>query len=57
MATVQIGTDLTDEETKDVVSFLGSLTGKLPENFANAPVLLPGSFVPALTTSEVKKEK
>jgi len=57
MATVQLGTDLTDEETRDVVSFLGNLTGKLPENFANAPVLPPAGFVPAPTTTEVKKEK
>jgi|SRR5579863_982264 len=44
MGTVQLGTDLSEEQTSEITAFLGSLTGPLPENFANAPVLPPASF-------------
>ena len=44
MATVQLGTKLTDREVSDIVTFLGSLTGPLPEGFANAPVLPAAGF-------------
>jgi cytochrome c peroxidase len=47
MGTVQLGTVLSDEEMTAIATFLGSLTGALPENFANAPVLPPASFAPA----------
>jgi cytochrome c peroxidase len=39
MAKVQLGATLGDNEVRDIVAFLGSLTGALPENFATAPVL------------------
>jgi cytochrome c peroxidase len=39
MATIQLGRALGDNEIHDIVAFLGSLTGPLPENFATAPVL------------------
>jgi cytochrome c peroxidase len=44
MATVQLGIKLSDEERSDIVEFLGSLTGPLPEGFANAPVLPVAAF-------------
>ncbi len=46
MAKVQLGKALSDKDTKAIVTFLGSLTGKLPQNFAEAPVLPPGGFLP-----------
>jgi cytochrome c peroxidase len=39
MAKVQLGVTIGDEEARDIVAFLTSLTGPLPENFATAPVL------------------
>src|SRR5262249_41270239 len=57
MSTVQLGSDLSDEETTAIVSFLGSLTGKLPENFASAPVLPSAGFAPAPDPFGVLKEK
>jgi cytochrome c peroxidase len=57
MAMVQLGSDLSEDETKAVVSFLGSLTGPLPENFANAPVLPAAGFVPERAASGVRKVK
>ena len=44
MGTVQLGTALSGAEVKEIVTFLGSLTGKLPENFATAPVLPAAPF-------------
>jgi cytochrome c peroxidase len=44
MAKVQLGKDLSDQETSQIVAFLQSLTGELPEHFANAPVLPVASF-------------
>jgi cytochrome c peroxidase len=44
MARVQLGKTLTDEQTSEIVAFLDSLTGKLPETFANAPVLPTSAF-------------
>jgi cytochrome c peroxidase len=46
MAKVQIGSELSEAETTAIVSFLRSLTGDLPEDFANAPVLPSASFAP-----------
>ncbi len=46
MATVQLGKDLSDDDVSHVVKFLGSLTGKLPEGFASAPVLPAAGFRP-----------
>ena len=44
MARVQLGKSLTDEETNQIVAFLHSLTGELPDNFVNAPVLPASGF-------------
>src|SRR5262245_21066263 len=41
MARVQLGSMLTDDEIREIVAFLHSLTGPLPSNFATAPVLPP----------------
>ena len=46
MARVQLGITLSDADTGDIVAFLESLTGDLPANFATAPTLPRGSFVP-----------
>jgi cytochrome c peroxidase len=46
MGKVQLGTDISEKDLKDIVEFLGSLTGKLPEDFANAPVLPAAGFRP-----------
>jgi cytochrome c peroxidase len=47
MAKVQLGKTLSDQDTNAIVTFLGSLTGKVPPNFAEAPVLPPAGFAPA----------
>jgi cytochrome c peroxidase len=39
MARVQLGAAIGDKEVRDIATFLLSLTGPLPENFAGAPVL------------------
>jgi cytochrome c peroxidase len=39
MAPLQLGVAASDEEVRDIIAFLGSLTGTLPENFTMAPVL------------------
>jgi cytochrome c peroxidase len=57
MAKVQLGADLSKEETSDIVAFLGSLTGKLPEDFEKAPVLPPASFDSAPPKSGDRTEK
>jgi cytochrome c peroxidase len=46
MAKVQLGKTLSDQQTNEIVAFLGSLTGKVPQNFATAPVLPAGGFAP-----------
>lgn len=55
MAKVQLGSDLTDTETKQIVSFLESLTGRIPESFATAPVLPPMAFGPKVQASSNTK--
>lgn len=42
MGQVQLGKTLTDQEVASIVTFLGSLTGELPEPYAKAPDL-PGA--------------
>lgn len=42
MGELQLGKKLTDAQVGSIVSFLGSLTGSLPANFASAPALPPG---------------
>ncbi|MGZ5059464.1 MAG: cytochrome-c peroxidase [Methylobacter sp.] len=44
MSKVQLNKDLTEEQINDLVSFLSSLTGQLPGNFATEPVLAPQGF-------------
>ena len=44
MAKVQLDADLSDSEVGEIVTFLGSLTGKLPEGFERTPVLPAGGF-------------
>jgi cytochrome c peroxidase len=44
MAKVQLGKTLSDKDAAAIVTFLGSLTGRLPQRFAEAPVLPPGGF-------------
>jgi len=46
MARVQLGRKLSDREVDDIVSFLKSLTGELPSEFAMAPVLPPAAAIP-----------
>jgi cytochrome c peroxidase len=44
MAKVQLGNDLAERDIADIVSFLGSLTGTMPDNFRELPVLPPSAF-------------
>jgi cytochrome c peroxidase len=46
MAKVQLGKNLSDQDVSEIVTFLESLTGKLPEDFATAPVLPAAGFEP-----------
>jgi cytochrome c peroxidase len=46
MARVQLGKQLKGGEVEQIVAFLGSLTGALPKDFANAPILPAGAFRP-----------
>jgi len=39
MAKLQLGRDLTDADVADLIAFLESLTGEVPEQFANVPNL------------------
>ncbi|HEY3840796.1 MAG TPA: cytochrome c peroxidase [Bryobacteraceae bacterium] len=53
MAKIQLGKTLSAEDTAAIVTFLSSLTGKVPTQFAEAPVLPPAAFAaaPAANTS------
>ncbi len=44
MAKVQLGKDLAQQDIANIVAFLGSLTGQLPDNFRELPVLPPSAF-------------
>lgn len=44
MAKVQLGQELTDAQVQGIIAFLGSLTGKLPADFQQAPVLPAAAF-------------
>ena len=44
MARVQLGKTLSDDETTAIVRFLKSLTGPIPKDFAEPPVLPPAGF-------------
>jgi cytochrome c peroxidase len=47
MARLQLGARLEDKDVADIVSFLASLTGPLPQDFATAPILPAGGVPPA----------
>jgi cytochrome c peroxidase len=47
MARVQLGLKLSGREVDDIVSFLKSLTGELPSEFATAPALPPAAVISA----------
>ena len=51
MAKVQLGKSLSDQDAQEIVTFLQSLTGKLPDDFANAPALPAAGFEPTKTAS------
>ncbi len=51
MAKVQLGKILTDQDRDEIVTFLRSLTGKLPDDFAEAPVLPASGFEPTTAAS------
>lgn len=51
MAKVQLGKSLSDQDAQEIVTFLRSLTGELPDDFANAPVLPAAGFEPTKTAS------
>jgi cytochrome c peroxidase len=46
MAKVQLGKTLSAQDTNAIVTFLRSLTAKVPPQFAEAPVLPPAAFAP-----------
>ena len=46
MAKVQLGRELSDEDVRDIVAFLNTLTGEVPEIFATAPILPPAGYQP-----------
>jgi cytochrome c peroxidase len=43
MAHHQLGVDLTEEEARSIVAWLGSLTGEIPSEYIAAPVLPPAT--------------
>jgi len=51
MAKVQLDVELSDPAVDEIVTFLGSLTGPLPEGFECAPVLPAGGFGPRSSAS------
>jgi cytochrome c peroxidase len=57
MAKVQLDVDLSDPEVVDIVTFLGSLTGTLPEGFERAPVLPAGGFGPPTSAPSLAQSK
>lgn len=44
MARLQLGKQLSDDEVRHIVAFLGTLTGEVPKSFATAPVLPVAGF-------------
>ena len=47
MARIQLGAKLEDKDVDDIVSFLASLTGPVPQDLATAPILPAGPVPPA----------
>jgi len=45
MSKLQLGRDLGSEDVSDIVAFLETLTGEMPENFVNAPILPVAPFM------------
>ena len=45
MAKPQLGRDLNDVGISDIVAFLETLTGEVPANFANAPILPVAPYI------------
>lgn len=45
MGAAQLGKQLSDTDIASIVAFLESLTGTIPANFREAPILPPGPFV------------
>jgi cytochrome c peroxidase len=57
MAKVQLDTDLSEPEVNEIVAFLGSLTGTLPEGFERAPSLPAAGFgVQSPASSSLRKK-
>jgi cytochrome c peroxidase len=54
MAKLQLDENISEQQTSDIVAFLKSLTGKLPENFANAPVLPAAGFMSTTAAESVQ---
>src|SRR5262245_40072670 len=54
MAKVQFGTVLSEDDTRDIVAFLASLTGALPNQFAKTPILPPSALAIGDATSQPK---
>lgn len=44
VAKVQLEKDFAQQDVTDIVTFLGSLTRQLPDNFREVPVLPPSPF-------------
>ena len=44
MGRAQLGVTLADDEVREIVAFLESLTGQLPSDFATVPALPAGAF-------------
>ena len=44
MAKLQLGRDLTDADVADIVAFLNTLTGEVPDIYAIAPILPPAGY-------------
>ncbi|SIN68443.1 cytochrome c peroxidase [Singulisphaera sp. GP187] len=57
MAKVQLDIELSDPEVESLVTFLGSLTGTIPESFERAPVLPAGGFRPNSSASSHARTK
>ncbi len=55
MAKVQLGKTLSDADVNDLVAFLQSLTGKLPDDFAKAPILPASAFDAEGSTTQSPK--
>ena len=55
MAKVQLGKTLSDEDTGAIVTFLKSLTGTMPDDFANAPILPPAGLHAACPDKDKEK--